>query len=94
MRESPEAVNDVVVALCVGQARLSQASGELGGSLLIGELFRMAEREIEKELQIGRSFEIVTSVDRGPRNAKRQGVGVVHTPRAAKGIARELIEEN
>lgn len=54
----------------------------------------MAEREIEKELQIGRSFEIVTSVDRGPRNAKRQGVGVVHTRRAAKGIARELIEEN
>ena len=77
-----------------GKARLAQALGKLDRSFLIGAAFRVAEGEIEEELQIWRSLEIVTRVDGGPGNPERQRVGLVHARCAAKGIARELIEEN
>ena len=94
MREAAEAVDDVPMSFGVGKARLAQALGKLDRSFLIGAAFRMAEGEIEEELQISRSVEIVAGVDGRPRNAERQGVRVVHAGCAAKGIARELIEEN
>jgi hypothetical protein len=50
MRKSSEAADDVAVSLGMGQARLSEPTGERHRSFLVGQVFGMAERQIKEEL--------------------------------------------
>src|SRR5688572_26063736 len=50
MRETPEAPYDVTVSLGMGQVGLSEPPIERNRSFLVGQVFGMAEREVEEEL--------------------------------------------
>ena len=63
-------------------------------SLLVGEVLRVGKRQHEKLLQLTRKFLIVASRKRGIGHFAGHRVGVVHARCAAKGVARELVEQD
>ena len=61
--------------------------------MLIGQLLRMAEGEIEEARKLRFHRVIMSGADGSRRYAARHFIGGVHTRRAAKGIARKLVQQ-
>ena len=76
MREAAEAAHDLAVVLRAARAGLTQAFGERDAAVLVGQIFRMAERQTEKKPQRLRDRAIVTDGDGG-----------VGRPRASASVA-------
>ena len=72
----------------------TETATELDGAFLVGQIFGVPERQIEESLQLRGDDAVVACVDRGIGELARRRVGRVHARRAAKGIARELVEQN
>lgn len=75
MRESAKAADDVSVMLCVAQVvRVASLPEQAHAFILIGEIFRMFQRQIEEEPQNRIDQLVVTGGDRGARDFARLGV--------------------
>lgn len=75
MRESAEAADDVSVLLCEAQVvRVAGGLEQTHAFILIGEVFRVFQRQIEEEPQNRIDQLVVTGGDRGARDFARLGV--------------------
>src|ERR1700750_312745 len=95
MREPPEATDDVGMALGVFRELIvAVAARERDAAFLIGDVFRVLERQI-KELALGMGDLSVEPASDGAIGAGAGNpVGLVGAPVAAEHIARELVEHD
>src|SRR5262249_42171578 len=93
MREATEAADDAGVLLGIFQEFVrAGAARELDAVLLVGELLRMHERQIEELPRIMRHLLVEPAREGARRNSTRQGIVLVGAGVAAEHVARELVE--
>jgi hypothetical protein len=94
VRKTAEPLHDRAVVLRLGQVVTAEAAAELDGALLVRQIFGMTERQVKELLQVRRDGAVVACGDCGIRNPASGRIGRVHPRRAAKRVARELIEQD
>src|SRR5450830_70386 len=94
MGKAPEAFDDLSVLLGPMESAGIQLLVEEQGALLVLHVFRMLKRQIAKRTQYRLDQLIQPGVYHAPRIQTRQRVRGEHMRRAAKRVARELIEQN
>ena len=62
--------------------------------LLVGQLLGMHEGQIEEDPQLLVDRFVHAGLERALRKTERQRVGRIHMRRAAKAVARELVEQD
>ena len=93
MGKAPEPADDV--GMLLGMPReffFAVAARQLEAVLLVGQIFRMHERQIEKLAFRMRDFLIEAASDGALRHGASHGVAVVAASLPAEHVARKLIE--
>jgi uncharacterized protein YecT (DUF1311 family) len=93
MRKASEAAHDVAMALGTRRIRRPQMKAQRYAPLLVGEIFGMAEGQIEKCSQLFRHMPVAPRVNRCPCNPARRGIRRIHGRRAAERVAGKLIQQ-
>src|SRR5882757_9631319 len=93
MREAAEAANDIGVMLGpFGRIRVAARAIEGDAALLVGEIFRMLERQIEEHPLGGRDGLVEATRDRARRDLASQWIGREGAGVPAEHVARKLVE--
>src|SRR5215467_6524517 len=95
VREPPEATDDVGMSLGVFRELIVAVTArERDAAFLIGEVFRVLEREIE-ELAFGvRDLPVEPALDSAIGDGAGNSIGLVGARVAAEHVARELVEHD
>src|SRR5262249_9032320 len=95
VRESAEATDDVGMSLGVfRELGVAVAARERDAAFLIGEIFRVLERQIE-ELALGvRDGSVELALDGAIGDGAGNSIGLVGARVAAEHVARELVEHD
>src|SRR5688572_17120207 len=92
MWKAAEAQHDAVMPPRMGNVRLAQTEIEHNRAFLIGDNFRMPERQIEEQAQFGWEPLIVIDIHGGRGDLPRGRIGGVHARRPPESVAGELIQ--
>ena len=93
MRKTPEAFDDEPGTFGVRRIGSADPTRKRDRPLLIGQAFRMLEREIEEHLQLGIDSAIMPGPDRRVRFLARHRIAGEHSRRAAKSVSRKLVQQ-
>src|SRR5690348_11629359 len=95
MRKTAEAADDVVVDACPVVGVLArQRTMQEQRTLLVGQVFRMFERQIEERPQARFDLCIKPGLQRTPCIRARKSVGRISMCAAAEHVARNLVEQD
>src|SRR3984893_16753424 len=95
MGKAPKSADYLGMLLCIARKFFfAVAARQLKAVLLVGQIFRMHERQIEKFALRMRDFPIKAASERALGHGARHGVAVVAAPLPAEHVARELIEHD
>ena len=94
MRKAAEAPDDLAMTLGLGEDRLANRSSECNRTLLVAEILRVSERNIKEEPQVRFDAMIMPARKRGIGDLACKRVRGIHPRRPAKGVARELVEQD
>src|ERR1700754_4047904 len=94
MGKPSETPDDIAVAHGVGEALLiAERAKQVNATFLVLQDLRVVERQIQKETQVGVDVPVATGLKRGLGDLERLRVACITARRAAKGMARKLIEQ-